>query len=119
MQEDSNAALDHIGLFITRHLRDNPIDYFDGLVLSKWKAPGLQPLQKALASIPGEYKPIIRQAVISTIDNAIHDFLFNLQEQAGFENRIVLTVDGHNVVEISDGIHGEAYSEEGWYARFS
>jgi hypothetical protein len=119
MQQDPKAALDHMGFFVTKHLRDKAIDYFDSLALSRLKAPGLQGLQEDLASVPEEYKSIIKRVVINSIDDAIHNFLFNLQEQADFENRIALTVDGHNVVTISDGIQGEPYGKEGWYARFS
>jgi len=42
-----------------------------------------------------------------------------LQEETYFDNRIVLTVDGRNVATISDGLQGEPYGENGWYARFS
>ncbi len=60
-----------------------------------------------------------KTAVISTIDSAIHDFLFALQEQADFDNTIQIFVNGNNIVEMSDGIHGESFSKEGWNAKFS
>jgi hypothetical protein len=113
------AALDHFGRFITKHLRDAMIEHFDSLAASYWKAPGLQALQGALALVPHEHIEIVRRAVIAAADSTVHDFLFKLQEQADFENRIQVTVDGIDVVAVSDGIHGEAYSDEGWYARFS
>ena len=61
----------------------------------------------------------MKKAFISTIDSAIHDFLFALQEQADFDNEIQITVNDDNIVELSDGIHGEAYSDDGWYAKYS
>ena len=36
-----------------------------------------------------------------------------------FDNDIQIIVDSENVVELSDGIHGEAYSEKSWYAKYS
>ncbi len=37
----------------------------------------------------------------------------------GFGNRICVTVDGINIVEESDGIYGEIFSENGWFAKYS
>ena len=45
----------------------------------------------------------------------MHDFLFALQKI----DDIQILVDGQNIVELSDGIHGEAYSDEGWFAKYS
>lgn len=112
-------ALDHFGRFITHHLRDAVIRHFDQLVVAHWKAPGVLALQAALAALPPEHLAIARRAVVSATDAAVHDFLFQLQEQATFGNRIRVAVDGVDVVAASDGIHGEAYSSDGWYARFS
>ncbi len=112
-------ALDHFGRFITHHLRDAVIRHFDQLVASHWKAPGVLALQAALADMPPEHLVVARRAVVSATDAAVHDFLFQLQEQAAFDNRIHVAVDGIDVVAASDGIHGEAYTSDGWYARFS
>jgi hypothetical protein len=112
-------AIDHFGRLVTLHLRDALLDHFDRLASSFWKTPSLQALQAALATLPPDHLALARRAVVSATDAAIHDFLFSLQEQADFENRIRLTVDGIDIVAASDGIHGEAYSEDGWYARFS
>ena len=112
-------ALDHFGRFLTEYLRDAVIIHFDRLAASFWKAPGLQSLQVDLATLPSEHLAVARRALVTGTDAAVHDFLFKLQEQADFDNRIQLTVDGIDIVAASDGIDGEAYSEDGWYARFS
>jgi hypothetical protein len=114
-----DRALDHFGVFLASHLRDRAIEGFDLLAKGQWKAPALQALQADLADLSPAQREIARRAVIECIDGAIHDLLFALQEQADFENRITVSVDGLDVVKASDGIHGEPYGEEGWYARFS
>ena len=53
------------------------------------------------------------------IDSAIHDFLFRLQEQADSEHPVHVLVRGVNVIDASDGLHGEPYGRNGWQARFS
>jgi hypothetical protein len=47
------------------------------------------------------------------------DFLFKLQERAGFEKDIQVLVDGKDIVPLSDGIHGELFGPEGRASRFS
>ena len=115
----ADDPLDHFGEFVSRELRDKFIEHVDDLCNARWKSPGLQALQAALQRLSTEQKALVHRAAVSAADAAVHDFLFQLQERADFENRIRVLVDGEDVVSISDGIHGEAFSEDGWYARFS
>ena len=53
------------------------------------------------------------------ITGALHDLLFALHEENVFKNRIHLLVDGYDIVNISDGLHGEQFGDNGWIERFS
>ena len=53
------------------------------------------------------------------IHGALHDLLFGLQEENHFTGRIKILVDEYDVVQISDGIHGEQYIKDGWIEKFS
>jgi hypothetical protein len=108
-----------LGEFVMKNLRDKAIDKAEGLLRAEWKAPSLKPLQAELSKLDANQKALVRRCVVSAIDTGIHDFLFALQERADFENDIELRVDGKNVVELSDGIHGEAFGEDGWMKKFS
>lgn len=114
-----SKALDKLGNFLMTRFRDRGIDHFDGLAGQHWKAPGLTSLQNDLATLTNEQRLIVRRAVIATLDNAIHDLLFAIQENADFENDIQIAVDGVNVVNESDGLHGELFGTDGWKHRFS
>jgi hypothetical protein len=111
--------LDYFGAFLMDRLRDRGIEFCDLLLAAHWRAPALQPLQEAVSTLPEAQKDLLKRVVRCSIDTAIHDFLFALQEHADFENRIHVLVDEANVVALSDGIHGELFMEDGWYARFS
>ena len=113
------SPVDKFGKFIVENLRDKGIDFAEGLLKSHWKAPSLLEMQNEIATLNDNQKIAFIKAVTQTIDGAIHDFLFALQEQADFDNDIQIIVDGQNIVELSDGIHGEAYSDEGWFAKYS
>ncbi|MEZ0229276.1 MAG: hypothetical protein ACAI25_11675, partial [Planctomycetota bacterium] len=118
-REATPKPLDKFGQFVMLNLRDPAIHEVDGLLKGTWKAPSLQRLQRSLAKLTPAQKKLVRRCVQECIDSATHAFLFSLQERADFENDMQLTVDGRNVVELSDGIHGEAHGREGWIARFS
>ncbi len=112
-------SIDKFGKFLVENLRDRGIQSAEFLLENKWKAPSLQKLQLELSKLSDAQKGLVMQTVTQCIDTAIHDFLFAIQEKFDFENDIQILVDNENIVELSDGIHGEAYTDEGWYARFS
>jgi hypothetical protein len=114
---ETENRLDKFGKFLVKNLRDTGISKAEGLLNGAWKAPALISLQTELGKLSDAQKEIVKKTVINSIDTAIHDFLFALQERADFDNDIQIIVDGENVAEISDGIHGEAYADEGWYAK--
>jgi hypothetical protein len=116
---EEQRSLDKFGRFVMEHLRDPALECSDRLTAPIRKARRLEALQVELADLSESQRAIVRRCVARCIDTAIHDFLFKLQERADFENDIQVFVDGRNVVKLSDGIHGEPYSEDGWQARFS
>ena len=67
----------------------------------------------------GKQRAIVRRCVIAAVDAGLHDFLFALQEEHDAGARIGVFIDGRSVAAQSDGLHGEPYSDEGWFARFS
>jgi hypothetical protein len=107
------------GKFLMENFRDRGIECFDRLASGKYHAPKLQKLQQDLHGLGAAGLAVARRALVNCLDNSIHDLLFKLQEQADFENDVRVMVRGVNVVEASDGIHGEAFGKDGWQARFS
>jgi hypothetical protein len=112
-------ALDKFGAFVVAKLRDSAIDHADALLASHWKSPGLQPLQTDLQRLSSDQRAIVRRCVIEAVDAGLHNFLFALQEEHDSGAEIAVVVDGHPVAAQSDGLHGQPYTAEGWFARFS
>jgi hypothetical protein len=112
-------ALDKFGEFVVAKLRDAAINHADAVLAARWKAPGLQVLQADLRKLTTEQRAIVRRCVIDAVDIGLHDFLFALQEEHDAGAEIAVLVDGQPVAAESDGLHGEPYSDEGWFARFS
>lgn len=115
----AGAEADKFGAFLVAKLRDAAIDCADALLSAHSKAPGLQSLQADLSRLTAEQRAVVRRCVVDAIDGGIHDFLFALGEEYDNDSSIAIIVDGQNIAAQSDGLHGEPYIDEGWYARFS
>jgi len=116
---DEQQCIDKFGKFIVQKLRDETIEYYERLAEGTWKAPMIQKLQNQVMHLNKEQKELIQRCIRECVDHGIHEFLFAFQEQSDFDNEIKIIVKDRNIIEISDGIHGESFGEDGWYARFS
>lgn len=113
------TPVDKFGELVATKLRDAAIDHADALLTAYWKAPALQKLQSELRRLSPEQKALVRRCVVEAVDSGIHDFLFALGVAHDLEKGIAVVVDGENVAALSDGLHGEMFTDDGWYARFS
>jgi hypothetical protein len=112
-------ALDYLGEFLMKNHRDRALSTLEKAFEGKWKSKTLRNFQDALKHLSSEEQERLFKGFTYIISGALHDVLFNLYEENNFENRIKLLVDGYDAVEISDGIHGEQYGEDGWIQKFS
>jgi hypothetical protein len=119
MRSPENQALDDFGRFLSVNLRDCALDFIEDLIAGRWQAPALRNLQASVATGSGVQQDILRRAARTAIDAAIHNFLFQLQEQSDGERQIVVISSGHDVGSTTDGLHGEIFTAEGWFARYS
>ena len=116
----AHDALDEFGKFVMTHLRDRGIDHLDRLLAAQWKAPSLVKIQDELQALTPEQRGLARRACVQSLDSAIHDFLFALQEQTDLADaHIAVTVADQNIAAMSDGLQGELFTNNGWYARYS
>lgn len=111
--------LSEFGRVLMVELRDRGIDRLDRLLAAKAKAPALQKLQGELESLDPKQRALLRRAFVTSLDSALHDFLFALQEQNDSGGRVAVLVDGSRIAEASDGLHGGLFTEDGWFARYS
>lgn len=112
---NSTNDLDLFGKFLVENLRDRGINFAERILKNESKAPVYSELQSKLSQLTSDQKESVKIAVLASFDSAIHDFLFAIQDV----NHIQILVEGKNIVDLSDGIHGESFSDEGWNAKFS
>ncbi|MCA9645940.1 MAG: hypothetical protein KC492_34855 [Myxococcales bacterium] len=114
-----SKALDTFGQFVMSNLRDKAFETADLTLSGHYKAPSLLRLQSELAGLDERTQDIARRLVRWTVDSAIHDFLFALQEQSDADGWPRVVVEDTDVGTLSDGLHGEPFTVDGWQATFS
>ena len=116
---NQQSSLDKFGEFIVVNLRDKAIENAEMLLENGSKSPQTKILQDELLTFNAAQKAIVANTVKASIDAAIHDFLFAIEEQADFENDIQIIVNEDNIVEMSDGLQGELFTQDGWLEKYS
>ena len=111
--------LDKFGAFVMHNLRDRAIERHTLLQKGKLKAPAVLELQSAVAALPKDTQKLLLSCIVDSVDVAIHDFLFALQEAHDMEAGVEVLVDETNIADESDGLQGETYGKRGWIASHS
>ncbi|WP_088341940.1 DUF6547 family protein [Robiginitalea sediminis] len=114
-----NDPLDKFGKLVVEKLRDKQIDAFQGLIKGKWRDKKSKELHAKLSKFTLNQKQVVADVLEEALENAMHDFLFAIQESNDLDDGLKVYMNGKNVAELSDGLHGEIFGEEGWVHRFS
>lgn len=77
---NQQSSLDKFGEFIVVNLRDKAIETAEMLLENGSKSPQTKILQDELLTFNAAQKAIVANAVKASIDAAIHDFLFAIEE---------------------------------------
>jgi hypothetical protein len=112
---NSNDLLDYFGEVLMSKVRDETIWNHEAVVNGKMRAPSLIKKYKKLDSFSEEQKKILREFILRTVDLTIHNFLFMIEESEDLS----LILNNADLAELSDGLCGELYSDDGWIAKYS
>lgn len=119
MMKNTNAEiLESFGKILMKDVRDWVISNFERDLSGVSKqAP------KFFENLTAEQKQDIRTLVYETVDSTIHHFLFMLEQEADDDTfDLIYKEDKNHYVslrDISDGLGGEPYTEDGWIEKFS
>ena len=113
------TELDQFAKIVIDNIRDKQIDYANILLNNKSNTSDLKLLQKKLNKLDKEQKKSINELLEEITTNTMHDLLFALQDCHNTEGGIEILVNNKNIVDLSDGIHGEIFGKDGWICRFS
>lgn len=107
--------LDKFGEIYINDVRDRSLSLLKNLIEKKIKAPRLQRLQQELEHLDDQSKKLAEELSITLIDNVIHNTLFLFESH----DEIKLMYENLDLNDLSDGLSGELYSDDGWIKQYS
>ncbi len=116
----TNKTLDYLGEMLMKKVRDKVIDNWDMILNGEGTTATPKKVHQELSGFSNEQIEIIKWLVPKIVDTTMHFFLSTIEQEKEVA-LMVKTDDGKviNIAEISDGLAGELYTEEGWIMRFS
>ena len=126
-------AFDNFGREVVVEARDGVIAWFDSIMelgvqpvreTAATEAQATQRDHNALASLPPEVQQLFRRLMVGVVNETVHHLLWRLSD-AGMSSDAKLIYGGVELMPHGENemgwpaLFGGAYSERGWYARFS
>lgn len=117
---ETQTALDRFGELLMVRVRDQSIDQWDRTLAGKMLSARDRQLAGAYASIDEGGRHFADRLVPDVVDTVLHYLLWVIEDTPWLQVRVD---DGSEesveVRQVSDGLPGELYTEDGWIARFS
>lgn len=119
-RNEEHQSLIDFGKTLIREVRDKTIDEFEKLGAGEMKGVYGEYYRNLISSFGKSELEIINEIVTDVVDRTLHNFLWMLEQSPDFTVAAVqLDAPRIDLVELSDGLSGELYSERGWISIFS
>ncbi|MBE1556974.1 epimerase [Sporosarcina limicola] len=117
---DNKQALDLFGKVLMERIRDEAIDDWERILQGKMRDNESKKIFDELRSFSPEQVQFIINLFPKIVDTTLHHLLWTLEQEE--DVNVLVKVEENNFLnirEISDGLAGELYTEDGWVSRFS
>ncbi len=100
-----------------KSVRDNTLFVLEGIISGHMKSAIDKDMFKKIKSLSSEEQDLIRDLAYRMVDLTLHNMLFMFENNDHWE--IISKEDKSDIAEISDGLAGELYTDDGWIKKFS
>ena len=107
--------LDVLGKTLMKEVRDRTIREFDLKMDGTMRDEDSRLFFEKYSRLDDKSKDFINKMVPEIVDLCLHNLLCVPEEYP----EIVISINGKDVCDLSDGLAGELYTEDGWIAKFS
>ncbi|MDB5123562.1 MAG: hypothetical protein JWP94_1691 [Mucilaginibacter sp.] len=112
--------LESLGKEIIENLRDLSIEEYLAIKKGSLKSRDAQNIYKIFSSVNKKDQDKIDKIVFNVIDRVLHNALWMFEQSKDFTiTDKNLISPNEDIVEESDGLSGELYSEDGWIEKYS
>lgn len=110
-----NNNLDEFGEIFISEVRDRTIRIFDKTINGFMKSASSQALYHEVQKLDDSQRELIKKIISRVTDLCLHNMLCMFED---YDNMNLLMY-GDNIKEVSDGLAGELYTEDGWIEKYS
>ena len=110
-----SSKLESFGEVFIREVRDNTLETFEKMFDGSMRGMTAEKVREKISIFDEQEKSVLLWLLSKTVDYCMHNTLFMLEEHEEIE----LLYAGENIVEESDGLSGELYTEDGWIEKYS
>ena len=114
----SDNVLDKFGKVLMESVRDRTISNWDMILNGKMKGLSAQHVREKIVDFDEEKIEVLKWIIPKIVDVGLHNFLVMIEDN-NINVEVVSNDKKGNIRELSDGLAGELYTEDGWISRFS
>ena len=113
-------VLDHLGQRLMHQVRDRAIVQWDQTIEGRTRGVMGRAAAEKLARLQPEHIEALRWLIPRIVDTTLHHLLWWLERDESVDLVVQTGLEGSaSAREMSDGLCGELYTEDGWIMRFS
>jgi len=119
MARQHQQILDAFGDNLIREVRDQTCKFLQAVIAGKVRGDRSQELYHKYTTLTPENAAVVHEFLVEAVDDCLHAFLQFLEAH---EIGVIVRDDNGKPVDIrdlSDGLSGELYSDDGWINKFS
>lgn len=113
----NNKLLDLFGEKLIQSVRDEAIEQWEMTIEGKMRSEDSQILFKLIAN--SGQSDLINELIPQIVDTTLHHLLWTLEQDDLIDISVSEDDKKVSLKELSDGLAGELYTEDGWISRFS
>ena len=107
--------LDEFGKILITEVRDGTIDSMNKMIDGTMKGTTAKLIRKKIAILNEEQIEVLKELILEIVDCSLDSMLFMIEG----DPELQLIFQGVDLKEVSDGLSGELYTEDGWIQKFS
>jgi hypothetical protein len=102
-----------------RDVRDEAITDWKMIIDGRMKGDLAEKIREMLRNVSETDRKVLLQLIPGVVDTVLHHLLWTTEQQSDLQVGIKIGDRIEELREISDGLPGELYTDDGWISRYS
>ena len=115
MVKNMEDVLNEFGKILITEVRDGTIDSMNKMIDGTMKGTTAKLIRKKISILDKEQIEVLKWLIPEIVDFSLDSMLFMFEGHPDLQ----LVFQGVDLKEVSDGLSGELYTEDGWIQKFS